>query len=195
VTQIVEARGRCADVSDDTLEAVVHSSIRQIAAGLVGEYEAVLFPCIAGLHSHTVLLQLLKSEQLNHRGGQRQTAALVILWRREVIGPALSLASAELLIDENRTLFKIHAIPHQSEQLTFAQAGEEIDGERNFILAAFQEIQKLSGLLVGQRMNLFFDDFGQNTRSRRIVADVVEKNGLLERFVQHTVNILDGFST
>ena len=71
----------------------------------------------------------------------------------------------------------------------------EIDGERNFIFAAFQEIQKLSGLLVGQRMDLFFDDFRQNTRGRRIVADVVEKNGLLERFVQHTVNILDGFST
>ena len=49
--------------------------------------------------------------------------------------------------------------------------------------------------MVGQRMDLFFDDFRQNTRGRRIVADVVEKNGLLERFVQHTVNILDGFST
>ena len=49
--------------------------------------------------------------------------------------------------------------------------------------------------MVGQRMDLFFDDFRQNTRGRRIVADVVEKNGLLERFVQHTVNILDGFCT
>lgn len=70
---------------------------------------------------------------------------------------------------------------------------EEIDGERNFIFAAFQEIQKLSGLLVGQRVNLFFDDFGQNTRSRRIVTNVVEKDGLLEGLVQHAVNVLDGF--
>ena len=44
-------------------------------------------------------------------------------------------------------------------------------------------------------MDLFFDDFGQNTRGRRIVADVVEKYRLLERFVQYTVNVLDGFST
>ena len=44
-------------------------------------------------------------------------------------------------------------------------------------------------------MNLFFDDFGQNTRSRRIVANVVEQDGLLERLVQHAVNVLDGFST
>lgn len=78
MTQIVEARGWCTNVSNDTLEAVVRGSIRQIAAGLVSEYKAVLFPCIAGLYPHTVLLQLLKSEQLNHRWGQRQTAALVI---------------------------------------------------------------------------------------------------------------------
>ena len=137
MTQIVEACGRCADVSDDTLEAVVHSSIRQIAAGLVGKYEAVLFLCITGLRPHTVLLQLLKSEQLNHRGGQRQTAALVILWRREVILSTLFLLPAKLLIDEERTFFKINTVPHQSEQFTLAQAGEEINGERNFILAAF----------------------------------------------------------
>ena len=70
MTKIVYPCVGKANTFHDTLEAVVHGSIRQIAAGLVGEYEAVLFPCIAGLHSHTVLLQLLKSEQLNHRGGR-----------------------------------------------------------------------------------------------------------------------------
>lgn len=71
----------------------------------------------------------------------------------------------------------------------------EVNGERNFIFAAFQEIQKLSGLLIGQRMDLSFDDFGQNTCGRRIVTNVAEKNRLLERFVQHAMDILDGFST
>ena len=67
VTQIVKTSGWCPNVSDNAFEAVIHGSIRQIAAGLVGEYEAVLFPSITGLHPHTVLLQLLKSEQLNNR--------------------------------------------------------------------------------------------------------------------------------
>ena len=49
--------------------------------------------------------------------------------------------------------------------------------------------------MVGQRMDLLFDNFGQNTRGRRIVADVVEKNSLLEGLVQYAVNVLDGFST
>ena len=120
MTQIVEARGRCADVSDDTLEAVVHSSIRQIAAGLVGEYEAVPFPCIAGLHSHTVLLQLLKSEQLNHRGGQRQTAALVILWWREIIPSAFFLLPAELPFYRESTRLKVDMFPAEAEYFTFA---------------------------------------------------------------------------
>ena len=35
----------------------------------------------------------------------------------------------------------------------------------------------------------------KNTRSRRIVTNVVEKDGLLEGLVQHAVNVLDGFST
>ena len=47
--------------------------------------------------------------------------------------------------------------------------------------------------MVGQRTDLLFDNFGQNTRGRRIVADVVEKNSLLEGLVQYTVNVLDGF--
>ena len=141
------------------------------------------------------LLYFLRLQQLHHIRRGCDGAALVVLRWGEVIGPTLSLASTELFIDENRTLFKINTVPHQAEQFTLAQAGEEINGERNFIFAAFQEIQKLSGLLIGQRMDLFFDDFGQNTRGRRIVTNVVEKDGLLERFVQHTVNVLDGFST
>ena len=120
MTQIVEACGRCADVSDDTLEAVVHSSIRQIAAGLVGKYEAVLFLCITGLRPHTVLLQLLKSEQLNHRGGQRQTAALVILWRREVILSTLFLLPAKLSFYRESTRLKVDVFPTEAEYFTFA---------------------------------------------------------------------------
>ena len=100
------------------------------------------------------LLHLLRLQQFHHiRRGCEGTTLVVFRWG-EVIGPTLSLASTELLINEDRTLFKINAVPHQTEQFALAQAGEEIDGERNFIFAAFQEIQKLSGLLVGQRMDL-----------------------------------------
>lgn len=184
-----------ADAFHDTLEAVGDRTVGDIASKLIGEHQAAVLPRRTCHQTMFGLLHFLCLQQLHHIRRGCDGAALVVFRWGEVIGPALSLTSAKLLIDENRTLFKIHAIPHQSEQLTFAQAGEEIDGERNFILAAFQEIQKLSGLLVGQRMDLFFDDFGQNTRGRRIVADVVEKDGLLERFVQHTVDVLDGFST
>ena len=111
------------------------------------------------------LLHLLRLQQFHPiRRGCEGTTLVVFRWG-EVIGSPLLLASTELLIDENRTLFKINTVPHQTEQFTLAQAGEDVNGERNFILAAFQEIQKLSGLLVGQRMDLLFDNFGQNTRS------------------------------
>ena len=83
------------------------------------------------------LLHLLRLQQFHHiRRGCEGTTLVVFRWG-EVIGPTLSLASTELFIDENRTLFKINTAPHQTEQFTLAQTSEEIDGERNFILAAF----------------------------------------------------------
>ena len=83
------------------------------------------------------LLHLLRLQQLHHIRRGCDGAALVVFRWGEVIGPTLSLASTELFIDENRTLFKINTVPYQAEQFALAQAGEEIDGERNFILAAF----------------------------------------------------------
>ena len=83
------------------------------------------------------LLHLLRLQQLHHIRRGRDGTALVVFWRGEIICSALPLASAELFVNEKRTLFKIHAIPHQSEQLAFAQAGEEVNGEGNFISAAF----------------------------------------------------------
>ena len=120
MTKIVYPCVGKANTFHDTLEAVVHGSIRQIAAGLVGEYEAVPFPCIAGLHPHTVLLQLLKSEQLNHRGGQRQTTALVILWWREIIPSAFFLLPAELPFYRESTRLKVDMFPAEAEYFTFA---------------------------------------------------------------------------
>ena len=49
--------------------------------------------------------------------------------------------------------------------------------------------------MIGQRMDLLFDNFGQNTRGRGIIADVVQKDRLLERLMQYAMNVLDGFGT
>ena len=48
--------------------------------------------------------------------------------------------------------------------------------------------------MIGQWMNLLFNDFRQNTRRCWIVADVVEKYRLLKSLMQDTVNILDGLA-
>ena len=182
-----------ANAFHDTLEAIEDRAIGNIAPELIGEHQAAVLPRRTCHQTLFGLLHFLCLQQLHHIRRGCDGTALVVFRRGEIVCSAFPLTSAKLLVDEERTFFKINAVPHQTEQLALTQAGEEIDGERNFVFAAFQEIQKLSGLLIGQRMDLFFDDFGQNTRGRRIVADVVEKNGLLERFVQHTVNILDGF--
>ena len=83
------------------------------------------------------LLHLLRLQQLHHIRRGCDGTALVVLRRGEIVCSAFPLTSAKLLIDEERTFFKINAVPHQTEQFALAQAGEEIDGERNFIFAAF----------------------------------------------------------
>ena len=44
-------------------------------------------------------------------------------------------------------------------------------------------------------MDLFFDNLWQNAGRCGIVADIVQKYGLLEGLVKDAVNILDGFAT
>ena len=66
------------------------------------------------------LLHLLRLQQFHHIRRGCEGTTLVVLRRGEVISPALSLASTELLIDEDRTLFKINTVPHQAEQFTLA---------------------------------------------------------------------------
>ena len=83
------------------------------------------------------LLHLLRLQQFHHiRRGCEGTTLVVFRWG-EIVCSAFPLTSAKLLIDEERTFFKINAVPHQTEQFTLAQTSKEIDGERNFILAAF----------------------------------------------------------
>ena len=48
--------------------------------------------------------------------------------------------------------------------------------------------------MIGQRMDLLFDNFWQNAGRCGIVPDIVQQNSLLEGFVKDTVNILDGLA-
>ena len=54
--------------------------------------------------------------------------------------------------------------------------------------------QKYSDLIFLQGMHLFSDDTRENASLARVCAKVADQNGLLQSFVQYTVNILDGFA-
>ena len=109
-----------ADAFHDTLEAVEDRTVGDIASKLIGEHQAAVLPRRACHQPLPGLLHLLRLQQLHHIRCGCDGAALVVFRWGEVISPTLSLASTELLIDENRTLFKINAVPHQAEQFTLA---------------------------------------------------------------------------
>ena len=48
--------------------------------------------------------------------------------------------------------------------------------------------------MIGQRMDLLFDDLWQNAGRCGIVPDIVQQHSLLEGLVKDAVNILDGFA-
>ena len=48
--------------------------------------------------------------------------------------------------------------------------------------------------MIGQRMDLFFDNLWQNAGRCGIVSDIVQQHRLLEGLVKDAVNILDGLA-
>ena len=53
--------------------------------------------------------------------------------------------------------------------------------------------QKDSDLILLQGAHFFSDDTRENASLAWVCAKVADQNGLLQSFVQYTVNILDGF--
>ena len=96
-----------ADAFHDTLEAVKDRTVGDIASKLIGEHQAAVLPRRTCHQPLLGLLHLLRLQQLHHIRRGCDGTALVVLRRGEVISPTLSLASTELLIYENRTLYKL----------------------------------------------------------------------------------------
>ena len=109
-----------ANTLHDTFEAIKDRTVGDIASELIGEHQAAVLPHGACQQSLLGLLRLLHLQQFHHIGCGCDSAALVVLRRGEIVCSAFPLTSTELLIDENRTLFKINTVPHQAEQFTLA---------------------------------------------------------------------------
>lgn len=121
VAQVVDPQVGQADLPYRALKAVKYRPQGDIAAKFVGEHQSAFLPCRASGQTHLCLYELLLPQQSHHIGRRADRPALVVFGRRKIVTLALFLAAVQLFIDQNRTLIKIHTVPHKAQQLCFCQ--------------------------------------------------------------------------
>ena len=82
--------------------------------------------------------------------------------------------------------------PTETEHFTLAQASEQSNLIEVFVRMPLHLAQKDSDLIFLQGVHLFSDDAWENARFGRVCTKIANQNSLLQRLVQHAVNVLDG---
>lgn len=109
----------------------------------------------------SVSVRALLPQQSHHIGRRADRPALVVFGRSKIVALALFLAAVQLFVDQNRTLIKIHTVPHKTQQLALPQAGEQVYLQQQFIPAALDGFQKEGGITVIHGMDLLLMIFGR----------------------------------
>nr|WP_300417218.1 hypothetical protein [uncultured Oscillibacter sp.] len=90
--------GRRSDFFHKLFEATVDNTVREEVSGFIGKHKVSLRPTLSSFEPLSVLLQLLKPEQLHHGGSQRQNAGFVVLEFGEADLTVLVLFSGEAAV-------------------------------------------------------------------------------------------------
>ena len=101
----------------------------------------------------------------------------------------------KLLIDEQRPLIKVHAVPLKAQDLPLSHPSEERDGKQCFKPVPPDRLEKGAALQLIKRVYFFLLHPGESTGLRRVEADVTHGYGLLEGLVEHAVDVLHGLCT
>ena len=91
------------------------------------------------------------------------------------------------------TCGEVDAIPGEAQHFPLAHTCEQSDGVKRFKFVPPDGLNKRLCLQLVQRVQLRALHTGQRTSACRIEAQQPGSYGLLQRFVQNAVNILDGF--
>ena len=124
VPQIVKTGFRQSKLGHHTLEAIIYGAVGEIASGLIGEDQVVVYPFLPCVHHHDALPLLLLTKQLNNSRRKDNDADLAVLRGGEVILSTLLTFSDKLTSDHKRSALKVNAVPSQSKDLSFTHTGK-----------------------------------------------------------------------
>ena len=125
VPQIVKTGFRQSKLGHHTLEAIIYGAVGEIASGLIGEDQVVVYPFLPCVHHHDALPLLLLTKQLNNSRRKDNDADLAVLRGGEVILSTLLSIPDQLTAHNETPTIKVDAIPGQAENFTLAHSRKE----------------------------------------------------------------------
>ena len=189
VPQIMEADFRAADRGHNGLERPLNGVNVQVPPCLGGEHKPAVLPHGAQLQSLFRLHRPLVLQELHHPGGGSDGSALVVFERHKHIGATLLLLPLELLVDQDGAPLEVHAVPAQPQGLPLAQTCKQGEGEQGLQRVALDDGKERFHLRLVQGLDFRLFHAGQYASVGGVGVDITDGNGLLERPVEHAVDI------
>ena len=79
----------------------------------------------------------------------------------------------QLLVNEDRTVSKVHALPLQTADLAFPDAGKQSNQKQLLIFVSLDAFEKVGNLVFIKRLDFLLRHSWQNARVRGIGTDVI----------------------
>ena len=193
VTQIVEAFLIQSQFPYNVFEMLIYGHMTQISAPLVRENEIPrIVPSRSRLLLKLLLAGFLRFQEFHDRRRDHDISAHAVLGGHQRVDPADLLRLLQLLLHMDRAGIEVHAVPCEPQHLALPHTGEECDQVQEFKLMPSDRIQKPHDLFLFQRFDFLFRDLRKFTELRRIEAEHSQLDRLLQRPVQHTMDVFDG---
>lgn len=164
--QVVKARVRPPDGCNHFFEGTINGGFRQVQPAFIGKHKVTLHPCRTG--SQPVLqLRQLSTPQLRHDkrpGGNGPHLAALCADERISVHPCF-LMQLHLLINSQRSAFKVHAVPCQPQHLALAQTGKQGDDKKVFEAVPPNGFEKIGNLGLVKGLDGRFFGAGKSTQS------------------------------
>lgn len=157
----------------------------------IGKHKAAVLPGRAGPQAPLCLSAPLTAQQIHHEVGGRDSSPPVIFKWGQAVPPFAAAVPRplELLVDQQCALVEVHTSPAKAQDLSLSQPREQRNKVHKFKTVTLDRLHEPADGFIVQRFYLLPYDPGKRAGIRRIGSQVSDPNGLLEGFVEYSMNI------
>lgn len=186
----MKPRVRPADFRRQLFEVEINSLCGQVVAQVIGEHQPRPLPQGPSPELLPDLRGPVPPKEIHHGAGRSDRAALAVLWRNQVVLPGAAAFLLELPADSDGPPVEVHTVPAQAQGLPLPHTGEQGDGIQGLEPVPPDGLEESGDLCIIQRLQLWPLHPGQLAGIGGIEAEIAHLDGLLERLVEHAVDVL-----